>query len=550
MHKILLDTPSDLPALGFDGIATALAGIIGESEPRFAIGIFGGWGSGKTTLMRTIERKLGPDVVPVWFNAWRYEREEHLILPLLDVLRDALDLWAERADQTTRPDNEIKISTAKKTARMIGRVLRALATGVSINFGVLGAATSIDVGKALDALQADPTEEPEDDEPRSFYHASFKALAAAFREFTSMGLRVVILIDDLDRCLPAKALDVLESMKLFFDLEGFVFVVGLDQEVVEAAIEAKYGTRATHEGGSSAATIRGRDYIKKIFQVPYTVPPVSSEQLDEFLATLTPLLPDDQADDLGARVRPHLDFITQDGRINPREIKRYINAYTVQTDIRPALNRDVVLAFQTFEFHDEWGEVYDVILAEREFFTDALKRQIGGEADAVRDLWPDIATIPESLVEYLRSTAGRPLLDEPTLTPYINSVEATRSTRSRLIDLYPYLGRARGSLRKLDDAPDPKVIVDEFNAGIATTQGVAREVVSGLPGSEAFLEGMDALFNASKELYSALANPEIGIAALDRIPGWRLQAEQGLRTLFGLLRQMRQASGIGARSAS
>jgi hypothetical protein len=546
MHKILLDTPSDVPALGFDGIANALAAIVRESDPRFAIGIFGGWGSGKTTLMRAIERRLDRDTVPVWFNAWRYEREEHLILPLLDVLRDALDSWAEKSDPLA---NAAKISTVKKTARMTARVLRALATGVSVNVGVPGAATSLDVGKALDSLREKVSEEADADEARSFYHASFKALSETFHEFSSKGLRVVVLIDDLDRCLPLNALEVLESMKLFFDLEGFVFIVGLDQEVVEAAIEAKYGTQKTADGGTTEASIKGRDYIKKIFQVPYTVPPVSAEQLDEFLMTLEAHLPNDQAGDLRDRVRPHLDFVTMEGRINPREIKRYVNAYTVQTDIRPGLNRDVVLALQTFEFHDEWGEVYDLILAEREFFTDAVRRQIDGEPDAVRNLWPDVATIPDSLVEYLASPAGRPLLDEPTLTPYINSIEATRSTRSRLIDLYPLLGQLRGILRAQHDATSFAPVADDFLAVVSATQGRARELVLGLPNSEAFLSGIDALQDLTKRLHTELKDLP-ALDAPDRISRWRDQAEQKIGQLFGLLRQMRQVSGIGARSSA
>src|SRR5690348_9554991 len=79
--KVLLDDPAPAPALGFDDYASAFADVIRHSAPRFAIGIFGDWGSGKTTLMQAIRRQLEPDeeISCVWFNAWRYEREEHLI---------------------------------------------------------------------------------------------------------------------------------------------------------------------------------------------------------------------------------------------------------------------------------------------------------------------------------------------------------------------------------------------------------------------------------------------------------------------------------------
>lgn len=95
-YQILLDLPAAQPALGFEETAIALASIIEKSSPRFAIGIFGSWGAGKTTLMQRIDAKLNSgDLVKVEFSAWRYEKEEHLIVPLLDCVRDALISWSE-----------------------------------------------------------------------------------------------------------------------------------------------------------------------------------------------------------------------------------------------------------------------------------------------------------------------------------------------------------------------------------------------------------------------------------------------------------------------
>jgi len=100
--RILLDEPvgDDGDAqLGFEDYADVLAGVILGSDSPFTVGVFGDWGTGKTTLMRCIERRLldhvpgtgrAPVIVPVWFEAWRYEREEDLIAPLLGEIADAL----------------------------------------------------------------------------------------------------------------------------------------------------------------------------------------------------------------------------------------------------------------------------------------------------------------------------------------------------------------------------------------------------------------------------------------------------------------------------
>ena len=117
-YQILLDAPAQSPALGYPEIATALGEIVMESAPRFAIGIFGGWGAGKTTLMQAVEAKLDSDrAVPVRFSAWRYEKEEHLILPLLDTIRDALLDWGEQRPGHVRASRETSPSTRTRRSR-------------------------------------------------------------------------------------------------------------------------------------------------------------------------------------------------------------------------------------------------------------------------------------------------------------------------------------------------------------------------------------------------------------------------------------------------
>lgn len=267
--KILLDQPSKQPALGFDSYARALAQLIESSDPRFAIGIFGGWGSGKTTLMQAISSSLDPEkTISVDFSAWRYEKEDHLIVPLLDVIREALVNWAK--------SHPIRGAAARETAATIGKVITSLLAGISFKIGVPGALDlSLDANKALAKAQDFDEETAAAEVPRSFYHASFQALSEAFTKFaqTNVDGRIVIFVDDLDRCLPEGALEVLESMKLFFDLPGFVFVVGLDQAVVEWSIETKYGSIGvgieTQEKRSGDFQVRGADYIKKDIPITY-----------------------------------------------------------------------------------------------------------------------------------------------------------------------------------------------------------------------------------------------------------------------------------------
>src|SRR6266536_1991257 len=104
------------------------------------------------------------------------------------------------------------------------------------------------------------------------------------------------------------------------------------------------------------------------------------------------------------RVRPHLRYLITESGVNPREVKLHQRVHAAP-ETRPFLNADVVLCLQTIVFRTDWEDVYDVLLAEREAFTDAVRRQLDGEQAAVENLWPDLANLPDSLFEYLDSPA-------------------------------------------------------------------------------------------------------------------------------------------------
>jgi predicted KAP-like P-loop ATPase len=155
-YKILLDVPlAGSLALGFDELADAFTDVIQKSDPQFAIGLFGGWGSGKTTLMQAIAGRLdqGTHAV-VWFSAWRYEKEQHLIVPLLDVIREGLVGWVDK-NQTA---SEALKQTTKQVAATVGKAIASLLAGFTLKAGVPGGPeVSYDVNKAI--TQADKFDE-------------------------------------------------------------------------------------------------------------------------------------------------------------------------------------------------------------------------------------------------------------------------------------------------------------------------------------------------------------------------------------------------------
>jgi hypothetical protein len=456
-YKIILDLPSESPSLGFRQTALALKDVIEGSKPQFVVGIFGTWGSGKTTLMRAIERELSPvKSIALQFSAWRYEKEPNLIIPLLDIVREGLLKWADQ--------NKGLQQKALATASVVGKAVYSLLAGPSLKIGLPNALEiSYEANESLARARDFSEKEKEARIPRSFYHAAFRALAESFKEFLGAAEgpdRIVVFVDDLDRCLPQGALDVLEAMKLFFDLEGFVFVVGLDQSVVERSIDLKYRdeSKPTQDSRDGARQIRGADYIKKIFQVPFSLAPVANTQLDGFLPAVyhESNLPVAQISEFQSQVAPHLRYVVADASVNPREIKRYLNAYTISIKIKPLLERNVMLALQTIAFRRDWETVRRGLLSYREIFIDALRRRVlEHDLTALTDLDPTLTGIPESFFSYVSETnPGAILLNAQNLDEHIYSGEATLSSLSTLfLDAIRDVAQLTKHLRVLQSAP-------------------------------------------------------------------------------------------------
>lgn len=241
---------------------------------------------------------------------------------------------------------------------------------------------------------------------------------------------------------------MLESMKLFFDLEGFVFVVGLDREIVQEAVETKYPRRAGTDGGPARLT--GEEYVKKIFQLPFPLSPVPLRDLHDFLEASYKEagLPEVQRSELRDVVEPHLGHLV--GGVNPREVKRYINAYTLQMKVDPTLDPPALLAVQTVTFRSDWDAVENALLEYGSLFTDACRaRTDGANANALSDLDPELFSIPDDFLEYVESgKPGRALLETSELDRYIASGETAGSARdTQFVTAIREIGESRRELR-------------------------------------------------------------------------------------------------------
>ena len=125
--------------------------------------------------------------------------------------------------------------------------------------------------------------------------------------------RLVVFIDDLDRCSPDQIIQVLEAVKIFVDTPQCVFVFGLDFEIVQKAVAEKY----------KGDVFAQKEYLSKIIQIPFYLPELNQEKIKTYLETLHPVFPDPRCQAI-FMISPSL---------NLRALKRSINAFSLAWDL-------------------------------------------------------------------------------------------------------------------------------------------------------------------------------------------------------------------------
>lgn len=225
------------------------------------ISIQGDWGSGKTSFMNMIKDNLDKNnsIDTIWFNTWQFSQFN---------LGDSLPIifLTKLLEKMTR-DSENNITADLK------RYLTFLAkTGIRV---ASSAATAL-LGFDLKGV----TEKAIEDISNEDVVNIISKLKDEFKKCVDVTLknnnksRLVIFIDDLDRIYPAKAIEILEILKLFVDCEKCIFILAIDYEVVIQGVNQKYGGALNND--------KGRNFFDKIIQLPFKMP-VAQYKINKYI---------------------------------------------------------------------------------------------------------------------------------------------------------------------------------------------------------------------------------------------------------------------------
>lgn len=292
-------------------------------DDPLVIGVFGEWGAGKSkvlSLMQDRSRSRANDrigwrkrdggnfglTVPVYFQPWKYEHEEHLHVPLLLHIFASLkqellaaQTWGEWAGGKVPKDISKHMEAV---VSQFGKLLASVTIAMDLTLPLASRAGLMAAGflakilpkfgsKPLGANPADALKYT--DSGRYFYeiHEALKAVTRPKQHgrylqgvniSKDLPINFVIFIDDLDRCLPEKAAQTLELIKTIFNAESFAFVLALDDEVIERGIGHRYKDYQL-VGKKPEMPITGFEYLEKIIHLPFRLPSLTREQAGAFV---------------------------------------------------------------------------------------------------------------------------------------------------------------------------------------------------------------------------------------------------------------------------
>ncbi|WP_295699647.1 P-loop NTPase fold protein [uncultured Neisseria sp.] len=328
------DTESKEDYLNFGEVSQIVTEIL-ETEAMLpvSIGIFGNWGAGKSSLLNLIEQQIKPDEwIVIKFDAWLYQGFDDARAALLETI-------ASHLIQAAKDEKTILQKSKNLFARINGlRLLGLMAEGAALAAGVptfgLISKTFETAKESLDGIQNE-TESKQIVEVGENLVDSGKNLIKPKEKQTppqqidefrkeygeilqDLGKKLVIVIDNLDRCLPANAIQTLEAIRLFLFLNRTAFIIAADEEMIRHSVAEHY---------KDLSYRHQIDYLDKLIQIPIHVPKAGVLEIRAYLYMLYAIhqkVPPQKLASLRQFLETHLQQSWQDQSLNPEQVAKTI----------------------------------------------------------------------------------------------------------------------------------------------------------------------------------------------------------------------------------
>ena len=294
---ILTDNETRVDLLNNEAIAVSIIGLLrAKPDHPMTIGVHGDWGAGKSSVLEMIEAGFADedDVLCLKFNGWRFQGFEDAKIALIEGIvtglvekRPALNKAAAAVKDVFRRIDWLKVAkragglamtafTGIPTPEQIGVIVGSLEAVVADPAKL---ATKENISTVIDEVKSvlKPSEAKNVPEEVEAFRKAFDRL------LKDAGVKqLVVLIDDLDRCLPDTAIETLEAIRLFVFTARTAFVVAADEAMIEYAVRKHFPDLPESTGPRDYA----RNYLEKLIQVPIRIPALGETETRIYVTLL------------------------------------------------------------------------------------------------------------------------------------------------------------------------------------------------------------------------------------------------------------------------
>ncbi len=294
---ILTDNETKVDLLNNEAIASTIIELLrAKPDHPVTIGVHGDWGAGKSSVLEMIEAGFADqdDVLCLKFNGWRFQGFEDAKIALIEGIvtglvekRPALKKAAVAVKDVFRRIDWLKVAkragglaltafTGIPTPEQIGAIVGSLEALMADPSKLV---TKENLSTAIDEVKAvlKPGESKNVPEEVEAFRKAFDQL------LKDAGIKqLVVLIDDLDRCLPDTAIETLEAIRLFVFTAQTAFVVAADEAMIEYAVRKHFPDLPDSTGPRDYA----RNYLEKLIQVPFRIPALGETETRIYVTLL------------------------------------------------------------------------------------------------------------------------------------------------------------------------------------------------------------------------------------------------------------------------